>query len=184
VIASQVESPQGSTIAFSETRGINAYCCHSKYTETDEVILFANNDGYVYQMESGNSFDGDNIYATFSTSHLPISDPSTRKTLFKATLFTDPSGAFSVKMTPRYDYAVTGSVQPGEVTFANAASAAKYYGTATYGDASYSGNLKYMFESNLTGSGKVVQFQFTSDSTDPPFSLDTLIIQYGQYGRR
>lgn len=184
IIATQFAQQGGEGMAFAETRGINAYCTFSKFTDTEEVVLFANNDGYVYRMEKGYSFDGNDIVATFSTPHLPITDPAVRKTLFKASLYIDPQGSFRVNLTPRYDFAAQGSVQPGSVELSNITSTVTYYGIGTYGTSQFGNNLKYVFDTNLTGSGKSVQFQFTSESTDPPFSLDSLVIQYGQYGRR
>jgi hypothetical protein len=184
IIATQYAQQGGDGMAFSETRGINAFVASSEYVDGSEMILFANTDGYVYKMDTGNSFDGANIIATFSTPHLPITDPTTRKTLYKATLYIDPQGSFDVSMTPRYDFGAQNIVQPGEIPLTNGASSVQYYGQAVYGNADYGGYLQYVIETQLVGSGKVVQFQFVSDSQDPPFSLDSLVIQYGQYGRR
>ena len=184
ILATQYAQQGGDNMAFSELRGINAFVSWSEYVESEEMILFANADGYVYQMESGNSFDGTDIVATFSTPHMPITDPTTRKTLFKGSLYVDPQGSFSVSITPRYDFGHEGVVQPGAVELSNSSTSVQYYGVGTYGTSTFGGNLRYVLDTQFTGSGKTVQFQFESESSDPPFSLDSLVIQYGQYGRR
>ena len=184
VVGVQFAQQGGQGMAWAETRGINAFVSSSEYVDDEEYIFFANTDGYVYRLESGNSFDGANIVATFNTPFMPITDPSTRKTLYKGTLFVDPQGAFTISATPRFDFGQEGVIQPGEIALTNSITPVYFYGVGAYGEATFGGSLKFVVETQLVGSGKVIQFQFVSDSTDPPFSLDALVIQYGQYGRR
>lgn len=170
--------------AWGETRGINAYAAYSEYRENSEFIIFSNADGYVYQMENGNSFDGADIAAVFKTPYLPITDPTTRKSMYKVKLFTDPQGSFTTEMTLEFDFGEEFVVQPPSITVSNEASAASFYGVSTYGSATYGGRLKYVYDINVEGSGFVVSFSFDSTSSSPPFSLDSMVIEYGQYGRR
>jgi hypothetical protein len=185
IIGTQFAQQGGEGMAWAETRGINAYVAYSEYVNDNEVILFANDDGYVYRMESGNSFDGANIIGTYKTPYLPITDPTTRKSLYKAKLFVDPQGSFSCDVDIDFDFNQAGVVQPDTIEISNTSTTASIYGTATYGSGSFGGgNLRYVFDEQLTGSGFVVAVSFSTDSTDPPFSLDSIVIQYGQYGRR
>ena len=185
ILGTQYAQQGGEGMAWAETRGINAYVAYGEYRSSNEVIIFANADGYVYRMESGNSFDGANITATFKTPYLPITDPTTRKSLYKAKLFVDPQGSFDCDVDFDFDFNETGTVQPNTIVISNTSTTASIYGTATYGSGSFGGgNLRYVFDEQLTGSGFVVGINFSSDSTDPPFSLDSIVIQYGQYGRR
>ena len=58
-------------------------------------------------------------------------------------------------------------------------------GAATYGStAVYSSKLKTLFETQIIGSAFVVSLQYTSDSTDPPFSLDAITLEYATNTRR
>lgn len=184
VIMTQYSGQGGAEIAWAETRGINAYVSYSAYVGAVEYIFFANDDGYIYRLEQSNTFDGGNIPATFTTPYLPINDPEVRKTVYKAALYIDPDGSFDMDMTTLFDFNEVGVVQPGTIEFNNTTQTVSFYGRSEYGTAQYGGRLKFKFDANLTGSGFVVGFQFTSNSQDPPYSLDTLVLQYGTYGRR
>ena len=185
IIGTQFAQQGGQNMAWAETRGINARVSHSEYTGTAETVLFANDDGYLYKMEAGNSFDGENIVATYKTPYLPISDPTTRKNLYKMKLFVDPQGSFDCDIDVDFDFNQSNVVQPDTITISNTSTTASIYGSSTFGsDAFGGGNLKFVFDEQLTGSGFVAAVNFHSVSTDPPFSLDSIVIQYGQYGRR
>jgi hypothetical protein len=184
ILCTQFAQQGGEGMAWAETRGINAYVASSSLNDTTEYILFANDDGYVYRMEDGNNFNGSNIRATFKTAPMAITDPATRKGFYKMKLFVDPQGGFDTTMSTEYDYNQTGTVQPNSITVSNTASPVAFYGTATYATSGYGGNLQYIFDLQLTGSAFVVAYSFESDNDDPPYSFDSMIIQYGQYGRR
>ena len=186
LICTQFAMQGGQEMAWAETQGINCFCSSSDLDDGEEFIYFGNDDGYVYRMENGNDFDGANIVATFKTPPFPITDPVTRKTFYKMRLFTDPLGSLEVSISPEYDFGQDEIIQPPEITVANTTeSTVAIYGVGEFGVAAYGGaNLKYIFDLNLIGSAFVGAYTFTSDGTDPPFSFDSMIIQYGQYGRR
>ena len=184
IIATQFAEQGGSGTGFAETRGIRAYVADSNYNATTEVVFFANDDGYLYQMESGNSFDGSNIQTTFATPHLPIQDPRVRKTFYKLFLYTDPQGSVNFDVSLKLDFDGQDVIQPAPISFANTTGVVGFYGTGTYGTTSYGNKLQKLFEGQVIGSGFAVSFQFTSDNSDPPFSLDALTVEYGIHDRR
>ena len=185
ILGTQFAQQGGTGMAWAETRGINAHVAYSEYLADEELILFANDDGYVYRMEDGNSFDGNNITATFKTPYMPITDATTRKNLYKMKLFVDPQGSFSCDVDVDFDFNEVDVVQPPTINISNTSSTVSVYGTSTYASGSYSsGGLRYVFDEQLQGSGFVAALNFVSTSTSPPFSLDSVVLQYGQYGRR
>jgi len=184
IIATQFAEQGGSGTGFAETRGIRAYVADSNYNATTEVVFFANDDGYLYQMESGNSFDGSNIQTTFATPHLPIQDPRVRKTFYKLFLYTDPQGSVNFDVSLKLDFDGQNVIQPTPISFANTTGVVGFYGTGTYGTISYGSKLQKLFEGQVIGSGFAVSFQFSSDNSDPPFSLDALTVEYGINDRR
>jgi len=78
----------------------------------------------------------------------------------------------------------TGTIQPQPIAFSNATQTVGFYGQATYGQAVYGTKLKKIFETQTIGSGFTVSLQFTSEGTDPPFSLDAATLEYALHGRR
>jgi len=184
IIATQFAEQGGAGTGFAETRGIRAYVADSNYNATTEVVFFANDDGYLYQMESGNSFDGADIQTTFATPHLPIQDPRVRKTFYKLFLYTDPQGSVNFDVSLKLDFDGQDVIQPAPISFANTTGVVGFYGTGTYGTTSYGSKLQKLFEGQVIGSGFAVSFQFTSENSDPPFSLDALTVEYGINDRR
>jgi hypothetical protein len=173
-------------MSWSELRGIKAYVADSDYTGRVETIVFANTDGYIYQMESGNSFDGASIPATFSTPFVPINDPRIRKAFYKLFLYTDPQGSVNTSVNLKLDFDDEGVIQPDTISLSNNTGAVGFYGAAgaTYGSVVYGSKLKKLFQTQLVGSGFTVSLQFVSDSVDPPFALDAATLEFSSYDRR
>ena len=279
IIGTQLQGRQGLQINWAETIGIKAYAATSKYVGKVETVLFVNEDGYVYKMESGNGFDGSDITASFSTPYFPITDPQTRKTIYRSTIYCDPQGSVDLDFNVKYDLSAPDVIEPETINFSNVSSSStvslynsqarfahgglinnsggysagvtsmavdelsssdiisgdtfqiivsnsssanfeKTYtltstpsisneaGTLSFSPAlaadvadnasiiflklngenffsTFSGeSLQSIFDSQTQGSGFTVSLQFESQGTNPPFSLDTTVLEYGQYGRR
>lgn len=186
ILGTQMTSDSTSNIAWAELTGFKAYVADSYYENKIETVLFANTDGYVYQMESGNSLDGSHIIASFATPFVFMEDARIRKTMYKLFLYTDPQGSVAVDVNLKFDFDTLGSVQPNPITLSNVTSSVGFYGTsvAKYGTTTYGTKLKKLFETQVIGSGFSVSLQFTSESTDPPFSLDAATLEYSTHDRR
>jgi len=185
ILGTQMAAQGGEGMAWADLRGIRAYVADSRFFQNSETIVFANNDGYLYQMEQDNSFDGDNIESSFATPYLPITDPRVRKTFYKMFLYTDPQGSVSFDMSLKLDFDQKDSIQPTRINFDNNTGQVAFFGQATYGStAVFSNKLLTLFETQVIGSGFVVSLQYTTDSTDPPFSLDAITLEYGTNTRR
>lgn len=186
VLGTQMVGNDTSNVAWAETVGIKAFVADSDYKDQTETIVFAHDDGYVYQMESGDSFDGDNIQASFATPFVPIQDPRIRKTFYKMVLYTDPEGGVSFSVNLKLDFDTLGSIQPETINVSNTTGVVGFYGNsnAVYGTTIYASKLIKEFETQLVGSGFSVSLQFFSDSQDPPFSLDAATLEYAIHDRR
>jgi hypothetical protein len=185
ILGTQFSGQGGEGMAWGELRGIRAYVADSRFYQNAETIVFANDDGYLYQMEDGNSFDSLNIQTTFATPFMPINDPRVRKTFYKAFLYTDPQGSVSFDMSLKLDFDQRNSIQPTQINFDNDTGEVAFYGSAVFGSSAvYSNKLVTLFETQLIGSGFTASIQFESDSTDPPFSLDAITLEFGTNTRR
>jgi hypothetical protein len=186
VLGTQMSGDQTGVLSWAELRGFRAYVADSDYFGRAETVLFANDTGYVYKMESGNSLDGANIPAAFSTPFMPINDPRIRKAFYKAYLYLDPQGSVTTLMNLKLDFDDADVIQPDTITLSNSAGAIGLYGgqTATYGTSVYGEKLKNVFQTQVVGSGFAVSLQFVSQSQDPPYSLDAVTLEYSTHDRR
>ena len=184
ILGTQFAGQGGDGMSWSDLRGIRAYVADSKLNENTETIVFAHDDGYLYQMEQGSSFDGGNISSSFSTPYLPINDPRVRKTFYKMFLYTDPQGSVTFNSSLKLDFDQKDSIQPPQISINNSTGSVAFYGSGIFGTATFGTKLLSVFETQIIGSGFVVSLQFTSDSTDPPYSLDAITLEYGTNTRR
>lgn len=172
--------------AWTFLHGFNVFCADSEYQPGgSEVIVFGHpSNGFVYQMEQGNSFDGNNIIASYLTPPIVLKDPSYRKVLQKLSVLINVQSNLSLIVQPLLDFGNEPTLQPASITMPVAA-AISLYGTAIYGTDVYSLPAFSKITTNLVGSGKVVQFEFMSSSDSaPPHRIDTLILEYSIKGRR
>ena len=185
ILGTQMAGQGGEGMAWADIRGIRAHVADSRFFQNSETIVFANDDGYLYQMEEGNSFGGSNIQTTFATPYMPINDPRVRKTFYKMFLYTDPQGSVSFDVSLKLDFDQKNSVQPTQIDFNNATGTVAFMGQATYGStAVYSSKLKTLFETQIIVAPYDVSLQYTTDSTVPPFSLDAITLEYATNTRR
>lgn len=186
VLGTQMTGDNTSSMSWAETLGIKAYVADGDYENQTETIVFAHDDGYVYQMESGNSFDGSNIIASFATPFVSINDPRIRKTFYKLFLYTDPQGGVTTSVNLKLDFDTQGSIQPDTIELSNEAGTVGFYGSsgARYGTTVYGSKLVKQFETQVIGSAFSVSLQFVSDGQNPPFSLDAATLEYATHDRR
>jgi hypothetical protein len=119
LIATKFISQGASGLSWSTTKGIKAYVADSSYANDQETIAFSNEDGYVYILNTGNTFDSSLIEAIYESPFMPLSDPQVRKTFYKMTLYAEPTGNMSLDVNLKYDFASatsTKNLQPSTIT--------------------------------------------------------------------
>lgn len=193
LVATKFVPQGGSGVEWSTTKGIKAYIADSVYSGTAEAIMFANEDGYLYEMEQTNGFDGENIETIVETPYMAVTDPEIRKTAYKLTLYTDPTGQMDLKFRLLFDFDSGGDTriaQPEEIDIGSTTGGGGVFifgtPTAVYGGSGvvYGSKLKRVYNENLIGSFHTVAMRISSDSTDPPFTLDSAVLQYRQNDRQ
>ena len=188
--ATKFISQGASGIAWGTTKGIKAYCADSKYTEAyDETTVFANEDGYVYELDTGSDFDGDIIEAIYESPYMPITDPQTRKTFYKLTLYAEPSGPMNLDVNFKYDFDTstnTGIIQPQTFNITSSGTSVFFFGSTSsvFGTSTFGGELDSVYNANVIGSGKTVALRIEDSSTNPTFTLDTAILEFRQNDRQ
>lgn len=126
LIATKFIAQGGEGVSWSTTRGIKANVADSTYSGSAEVIMFANDDGFCYEMDSGSSFDNEKIEAIYESPYMPITDSQLRKTLYKLTLYAEPTGQMNLDVNFNLDFDSsnnTSVVQPPKITISTAGTA-------------------------------------------------------------
>lgn len=169
--------------SWSLTIGIQAYSGASYVDSGIERIVIGDPvNGYVYQLETGNDFDGTAIQAVYQSPYLTFQDASLRKVMQKATIYTQFEGTNSINLGLNFDFGNAGTSQPATQQLAQTGTFPTY-GNAIYGTDVYGAVAFPIFKTNLIGSGFTVSFMFTS-SGGAPYRIDSFQITYAQKGRR
>lgn len=183
LIATKLVSQGASSIGWSTTFGIKAYVADSVYSGNSETVCFANEDGYVYELGTGSDFDGSIIEAIYESPYMPIGDPQIRKTLYKMSLYAEPSGSMALSTNIKYDFDTatnSGTVQPSAIEISSTGESVFIFGEtpSVYGTATYGGVLDNVYNKHITGSGKTLAIRIEDISTNPSFTLDTVVLEY------
>ncbi len=211
LIATKFVSQGASGISWSTTKGIKAHVADSKYSGTAETIAFANTDGYVYELDTGSSFDGLPIEAIYESPYMPLSDPQVRKSFYKMTLYAEPTGSMSLDINVKYDFGSstnTGVIQPSTQSVESTGASIFIFGDSssnfaqsvsndatqvdtswplydsTKSYATYGGELDKIYNTNIIGSGKTIALRIEDSSTNPTFTLDTALLEFRQNDRQ
>ncbi len=201
LIATKFIAQGGAGINWARTRGIKSYASDSRYYgeagALGELIIFANTDGYIYQLESTAGFvdssdNAVNITAVYESPFMPINDPAIRKTFYKLLLFLEPEGGVTADVNIKYDQDEVDVIQPATIQIETTGTGiSKFndvnfaYATGTgpaYSDdpnpSLYSVDLDKLYRNNVVGSGKTVAIRIQESSTKPSFRLDTAVFEY------
>tara|TARA_R110000737_G_scaffold352867_1_gene400739 strand:+ start:3191 stop:5191 length:2001 start_codon:yes stop_codon:yes gene_type:complete len=183
-LGTQFVGQEQSNFQWGKTEGLKAYRASSAHTINNEIIVFSGETGYVYLMESGNTFDGVSIPAKFYTPYIPINDPRIRKTLYKATTYYDPEGTMEGTLTFTYDFNAPSKIQPDFQALAGGGTFA-IYGTATFGTDAFGGEPDTVLTVNPTGSFFTVSLEYDFNAEDTiPFIVDTGLLEFSINDRK
>jgi len=170
---------------WSETKGLPVKFCTSDLNSTGtEVIYHADESGYLYQHDTGNSFDGDNVVAEFQTPDMDYGDNGLRKSLYKVKANIEPEGIQNdLKLRIRYDFDNSEVPQPNNFNVGNLSSPAQF-GSAVFGTGIFGASTLPSKSIIVHGSGFSNSFKFFSDDTNSPYSVNGMFVSFIAGGRR
>jgi hypothetical protein len=169
-------------IEWSETLGLSVWATDYNYGfqglnftgegRVDSLVVFCNGyDPYVYQMEYGNTFDGDNIVATYSTPFFVFNDPQKRKTLYNLSVSTEKNANIAFTASVLLNFNESDVIQPSSISMGNT--------SGILGD-----NIGSYFETTLIGNGNNASIKFVSNTANTDFSFKDFTIEYATNDRR
>lgn len=180
-------STSGLIWEWTQLQGIKVFCADSGYiTNGIELVVFGNEDGYVYQMEFGSTFDSTAIPAQYQTPYLVMNDPNVRKTLYKVCTFIRKSGSFNLTLGVDLEYSLANLPQPYDIPFDLAD-----VGFAVWDDGVTVYDSTFIYDSpqdiwacvNAIGSGNNISLLFTSNGGSV-YNIRSFNVQYALNGRR
>ncbi len=149
-----------------------------------EVIYQSINDAFVYQHDSGSTFDGVNITAYFQTPEMVMGDPNFRKSLSTVEVYTDLEGPVDYSFKILYDEDLQNSPSPGLYNLDTTQPIAVYE-ISEYNDplAIYDAGNARINRVSVQGSGRFISLIFQSRGDSAPFTIQSLNISYFVNGR-
>lgn len=184
IIGGLRKTDMGLRYEWSELLGVQATCAASGIMSGREVVVHGTPEGYVMRQETGTTFDGANIQATFQTPFISFDNPSIRKNFYKIRVYLEVEGPRDITLTTVLDEEDPDVVQPAAIAFTAASSSLSTYGTAVYGIAVYDVREAPQSDQNLIGSFFTTAFKFYTDDGDPSFSIKSFTVEYALKGRR
>ena len=170
---------------WSETKGLPVKFCTSNLNLAGtEVIYHADESGYIYQHDTGNSFDGSNVDAEFQTPDMDYGDNGLRKSLYKVKANIEPEGTQNdLQLRIRYDFDSSETPQPNNFSVGNLSSAS-LFGTALFGTGTFGATTLPSKSIIVTGSGFSNNFKFFSNDANAPYSVNGMFVSFIAGGRR
>lgn len=187
MLATKFIDQGGQGFQWAELQGFKVYVADSQFIDSDEYRLFANEDGYIYEMDVTTSRDGSSINSVYESPFMPINDPQVRKTFYKLDLYIKPSGAINITAGLRFNQDVASYIQPSTFSITQTGSTIALYDDnntvyrelATDDNAGVYGEPKTQsYKNQVVGSGETVAIRITDDSSDADFLLDTAIFEF------
>ena len=170
---------------WSETKGLPVKFCTSNLNNAGtEVIFHADEAGFIFEHDTGNSFNGSNVVAEFQTPDMDYGDNGLRKSLYKVKTNIEPEGTQNdLNLRIRYDFESGEVPQPGNFAVGNLSSAS-LFGTAIFGKGIFGATTLPSKSILVTGSGFSNNFKFFSDDTNSPYSVNGMFVSFIAGGRR
>lgn len=170
-----------------DLKGIQCSCADWEYNNTSRVVLHGSYDGYVHQQEVGATFDGTAITSILQYAWWMAEDPEIRKVLQKLSVYIRREGNPTITLGTKLDFEATNIPQPANITLSDYLETVSVYGQAVYGTGIYSSGVlsDQTAEVAVNGSCFFVSFTLTSSgTTDAPYTVDGLSLEFGLGGRR
>jgi hypothetical protein len=172
---------------FGELIGIRASATASAYVNRQELVLHGDYNGKIYQQETGNTFDGNDILAIYATPYYDFGDTEVRKTMRKVNTFVRAEGPFTLNMAVNYDWDDINTARPSSYAQASQGAPVRYKGrNINYGgvNINYGGNEKPIVTTSIQGSGYATQLTFVTLGDFDPYSIQGIVFEFSIAGRR
>ena len=167
---------------------IKPSCTDSDFISSVETQVFGGFDGYIYKMETGNTFGAgtttNTIQAVYRSPDMVMGDPGVRKYMQRVNLNYEGEGtSIDANLALRYNYDDQDSPQPSKIALPNVSGAGQY-GVALYGSALYDASGVPLLRQSVEGSGFAIALQIDDQNSADSFSVKGFQLEFTPGGRR
>lgn len=156
--------------------------CSIEDSDRQERIFFGASDGYVYQLESGTSFDGANIEYFLRLAFNHFGTPQQRKRWHKAMVECDASPKASVSVSADFDYADPMEAGTDVIDFVVNGGGGSW-DISNWDEFYWSSTAKGLMEAPMDGVSKNISLLMAGSTADePPHLLHGISMFYSPRG--
>ena len=162
-----------------------------------EVVLFGSDDGYIYQMQRGFSFDGEVIQHVVRPAFANLGSPEYKKRWRKVVVEVNTAATARILCTPEFDYSdpYIPFHRPGETIPESIAQEIQheilakggggYWDQGSWDDTRWASALTYTSDIYIDGVSRNISVVFSGEAQDePPHILNSVILHFSPRGRR
>lgn len=162
---------------WSEIKGIKPSCSDSQFINSNELVVHGGFDGFVYKQESGNTFSGTNIQASYRSPDLTLGDAGIRKNMQRINVNYDAEGSVALALGVKFDFEDPATPQPADYSLTTQSTQA-IYGSGTYGTSSYGSDGFPIIRQSIEGSGFTAVVKVDDTSSNPPITLKGFQLEF------
>jgi len=148
----------------------------------DEIMFFGCDDGFVYQLDKGTSFDGGAVVATLRLAFNNLGTPQNKKRYFVANIEMQAPSDLSLNVTPDFAYSDPNISTP-ETTTLSVASGGAYWDFGVWDSFNWSEAVIATGKVHINGSGSNIGLLFYSTGIYTlPHTLEGYTLHYATRG--
>lgn len=156
-------------------------CCAAEDEDGFEELFFGSDDGFVYQLDKGTSFDGEAITAIIRTHFNHLKSPSNKKRFRKLVLELEAPLGVLISVAPDFSYGSEDAQSVMQSFSVQAQGGA--WDIDQWENFVWDGPFVGTAEARIDGSGTNIALLLTSESAyDPPHTLQGVIVHYDVRG--
>lgn len=168
-------------------------CAYHGEVDGRQMAVIGSDDGFVYRLDKGNSFDGEPIPASLRLNFHIAKSPTTQKRWRKAVIDITTTGMQTIKLQPIFNFGhadveaatVSDTSRVVVTDLQGLAEAGGVWDVDEWGEFVWDGQLLSEAYADITGSGRSMALVIYSEGVDaPPFTLNGVVLHYSLRGLR
>lgn len=149
-----------------------------------EVSYFGSDDGFVYQLERGFTFDGEKIPFVCRPAFINFGSAEYKKRYRKVVVEADTVGTATVLITPDFEYSDPDTPYH-RTTEVAVMGGGGYWDSATWDESRWSAATTFTADVYIDGIARNISITVSGEAMDePPHILNSLLIHFSPRGRR